>query len=139
MCHDHLHSLVDAALEIHRIGASRNVLQTLIHDGLGKNGCCGGSVTGYIRRFGGHFFDHLCPQIFDLVFEFDLFGHTDTVFCDGGTAKGFFDDHIASLWTQRDFDRIGQRVNTSLEAVARFNIKMDFFCHFLSFLRLMFG
>jgi len=78
---------------------------------LGKNGCCGGAVTGVIARLGSNFLDHLRTHVLELVFQFDLFCYRYTVFGDGRCTKAALEDHVTTFGAKRDLDCVGQNVN----------------------------
>jgi hypothetical protein len=69
----------------------------------------GGTVTGHVTGFAGHFFDHLGAHVFELVFQFDLLGHGDAVFGDRG------DPQDLSMTT---FLPLGPKVTTTASASA---------------------
>src|SRR5690606_7914155 len=72
-------SLVDAALQVHRVHASGNELHAFANDSLGQHGCGGGAVTGVVGGLGSHFLNHLCAHVHELVFQFHFLGHGHTV------------------------------------------------------------
>ena len=61
------HSLIDAALEVHRVHASCNGLEALAHHGLGQDGRGGGAVAGDVGGMGGNLLDHLGAHVLELI------------------------------------------------------------------------
>jgi hypothetical protein len=106
-----LDGLVDAALDVHRVHARGDRLETLADHRLGQHGRCGGAVTRDVGGLGGDLLDHLGAHVFELVLELDRLGHGDAVLGDGRGAPGLLDDHVAALRTQGDLDRIGEDVD----------------------------
>lgn len=108
--------LVDAALQVHRVHASRHAFQAFCNDGLGQHGSGSGTVTCGIRRLGSDFLDHLSAHVLELVFQFDLFGDGNTVFGDGRGAEGLVQHHVAAFRAQRDLDGVCQDIYTTRHA-----------------------
>ena len=102
---------VDAALEIHRVHAGSNCLGTFTNDRLGEYGRRRRAVTGDVIGLGSNFLDHLSAHVLELVFKLDFLGNRNTILGDTRCAKGFVDDDVAALGTQRYLDGIGQRVD----------------------------
>ena len=70
---------VDAALDLHRVGAGGDVLETLLENALGQNRRGRGPVAGDGRGLRRHFLDHLGAHILKGVFQLDFLGHGDAV------------------------------------------------------------
>src|SRR5690606_3761396 len=113
---------VDAAFDAHGVGAGGDVFQTFAINRFGQNCRRGGAVTGHIRGFACDFTDHLRAHVFELVFQFDFFGHGDTVFSDGGGSVAFVDRHVASFRTHGDGDGSGQLLHTAEDVLPGFCI-----------------
>ena len=122
------HSLVDAALQIHRVHAGGHVLHAFVHDGLRQHGSGGGAVASDVRSLGSNFLDHLRAHVLQLVLEFDFLGHGHTVLGHGRGAKRALQHHIATLGAEGDFDCVGQDVHTLDHACAGFAAENDVFC-----------
>ena len=90
-------SLVDTTLQVERVGAGGDVLQTRGDDGLGQHGGGGGTITSQVVGLGGHFLHELGTHVFDGVDEFDFLGDRHTVLGDLGSAIRFFDDHVTTF------------------------------------------
>jgi hypothetical protein len=103
---------VDAALQIHRVGAGRDRLQTFADDGLRQHGRGGGAVAGFIGGIGSDLLHHLRAHVLELVLELDLLRDRDTVLRDGRSAEALVQHGIAALGAQRHLDGIRQDVDT---------------------------
>jgi hypothetical protein len=124
------HSLVDTALQIHRVHAGGNVLHAFADDRLGQNGGGGGAVTGDVGGLGSNFLDHLGAHVGELVFQFDFLGDGNAVLGHGRAAVGALENHVAALRAEGDFDCVGQDVDAFDHAGAGGITKFDFFsCH----------
>ncbi len=64
---DGLDGLVDAALELHRVGAGGDVLEAFAEDRLGQHGRGGGAVAGEVGGLGGDFLHHLRAHVLDRI------------------------------------------------------------------------
>src|SRR5882672_3268458 len=121
-------SLVDAALQIHRVDARGDGLEAFADDGLRQHGRGGGAVTGFIGSVGRHFLHHLRAHVFELVFEFDFLGDRDTVLGDGGSAVALVEHCIAALGTQRYLDGIRQNIHAPEHALPGVVAEAYVFC-----------
>ncbi len=79
---DSFNSLVDTALDFHRVVTGGHQLDAFTVDGLSQYRSGGGAVTGNIGSLGSNFLDHLCTHILELVFQFDLLGDGNAVLGD---------------------------------------------------------
>src|SRR5690606_27383376 len=129
LLHDGLHGGVDAALEVHRVGAGGDVAEAGVHDGLREDGRGGGAVTGDVRSLRGDLLDHLRADVLELVLELDLLGDGDAVLGDGRGAELLLDDHVAALGPERDLDGVGELVHAALERVAGLDVECDLLSH----------
>ena len=123
-------SLVDTALEVHRVGTGGNVLEAYIDDGLCEDGGGGCAVAGLVARLGGNLLHELGAHILERVLEFDFASHGNAILSDVGSAEFLFDDYIASFGTECHFDSVCQSVNAILEFFASLDIEFYLFCHF---------
>src|SRR3569623_1849167 len=105
------HGLVDTALQVHRVHAGGHRLQAFAQDGLGQDGGGGGAVTGAVGRLRSDFLHHLRAHVLELVLELALFRDGHAVHGDRRGAEALLEHHVATLGTQRHFDRIGQNVH----------------------------
>jgi hypothetical protein len=66
--HSSLNGSIDTALDIHRVRACRDCLETLLKDGLRQHGCGGRAVARDIVRLGRHLAHELRAHILEAVF-----------------------------------------------------------------------
>src|SRR5690606_38281247 len=111
--------LVDTALQVHRVGASSDRLQTFNHNGLRQHGRGGGAVTGGIGGLGSNFFHELCAHVFEFVFQLDFFGDGNTVFGNRRRAECLVDNDVATLGTEGNLNCVSQDVYTLDHFLAR--------------------
>ena len=126
---DFLHGGLDAALEPHRVGAGRDVLEPLAHDRLGEQGRGGGAIAGHIVGGGGNLAHQLGALVFKRVTQLDLAGDGDPVVGDRRRTKALVEHHVAALGPEGDLDRVGQGVDPALERPAGFFGEQDVLCH----------
>ncbi|MCY1225193.1 hypothetical protein D9M72_373830 [compost metagenome] len=121
-------SLVDAALQVHRVHAGSHQLETFANDGLCQDRGGRGAVTSVVAGLGGHFLHELGAHVLQLVLEFDFLGHGHTVLGHGGGAERTLEHHVAALGAQGHFDCVGQDVDTLDHACAGFAAEDYVFC-----------
>jgi len=128
---DGFNSLVDAALERHRVCAGSNSLYAFAVDCLGehRSGCS--PVTGNVAGLGSDFLDHLRAHVLERVSELDFFSYGHAVLGDGGRTELLFDDDIAALRTECDFDCVCERVHAAKNRLARIFSVQNLLCHFV--------
>ena len=119
---------IDAALHFVGVGPGGDVLQPFGEDGFGVDRRRGGAVTGILGRLAGHFFDHLGAHVLEGVFEFNFLGNGDTIFGNGGGAKGFFKDHHTAGGTEGALHRFGKFLDATQHAFAGVDVVSNFFC-----------
>src|SRR5262249_744467 len=123
-------ALVDAALDVHRVGAGRDELRALEVDRLREDGRGGGAVTGDVGGLGGDLLHHLRAHVRELVLELDLLGDGDAVLGDRGRAPALLDDDVAAAGTEGHLDRVGEDVEAARDLGAGLGRKYDLFgCH----------
>ena len=128
---DGLDGRLDAALEGHRVGAGRDVAQTLADQGLGQHGGGGGAVAGDVVGLLGDLLDELGTDLLVGVLELDLLGDGDTVVGDRGGAPLLLQDDVAALGAEGDLDGVGERVHATLETAAGFLVERNDLRHML--------
>ncbi len=116
---DRLDRGVDAALDVHRVGAGGDRLQPLLDDRLGDHGRGRGAVAGDAALLGGDLAHHLRAHVLELVGELDLLGDGDAVLADARRAPGFLEDDVAALGAERHFHRVGENVDPAQHPLAR--------------------
>src|SRR5690606_35425075 len=119
--------LVDTALQIHRVHAGGNSLQTFGNDGLGQNGSSGGTVTGVIVGAGSNVLDQLRTHVLEAVLQLDFLGDGNAVLGDQRSTEAALDQDVAALRTQSGFNRVSQGVDACQHLVACGHIKQNFF------------
>src|SRR5579885_1381051 len=75
-------------------------------------------VAGDVIGLGGDLAHHLRAHILELVVELYLLGDRDAVLGNARSAKALLDHYVAALGTERDFHRIGQRLDAAQQALA---------------------
>ena len=106
-------SLVDAALEVHRVHAGSNELHAFVNDRLGENRRGRRAVAGVVARLRGNFAHHRGAHVFELVLEFDFLGDGHAVLRHRRTAEGAFEHDVAALRAERHLDGIGENVDAA--------------------------
>ena len=122
-------SLVDTALEVHRVGTCGDVLQPDTDDALGKDRSRGRAVTSIVVGLRSNFLDELSTHVLEWIFELNLLSYGDTVLGDVGGTVGLTEDDVAPLRAEGYLDSVSQSVDTALEALTCLYIELDFFCH----------
>ena len=130
---DLLDGLLDAALERERVGAGRDVLQTLANDRLGEHGRGRRAVTGDVVGRRGDLADELRALVLEDVLDLDLTGDRDAVVGDRRGAELLVEHDVAALGAERDLDRVGDRVDAGLQRVAGVRVVLQFLVSHVSF------
>ena len=86
-----LHSLVDTTLQVHRIGTSGNILQTLSNDSLGEDGSCCGTITSIVARLRSYALHELSTCVLELVLQLDFLSNGNTVLGNLGSTELLLD------------------------------------------------
>ena len=110
--------LLDALLQDHRVGAGRDVAQTLADHGPGEHRRGRGAVTGDVVGLLGDFLDELGADLLERVFEVDLLGDRHTVVGDRGRAPLLLEHDVAALRAERHAHCVGELVHARLERTA---------------------
>ena len=127
-------SLVDAALQRHRVRTGGNRLHAFAEDGLRQNGRGGGAVTGNVGGLGGDFADHLRAHVLERVLQVDFLGYGDAVLGNERRTEFLLDHDIAALGAQRNFHGIGQNIHAAKDRLAGIFSMHNLFCHCLNLL-----
>ena len=130
-----MHRLVDAALQVHRVGAGGHVLRAGRVDGLGQYGGGGGAVAGLVGRFRSHFLHELGAHVLDGVAQLNFLGHGHAVLGDGGRAEFLVDDDVAAFGAEGHFHGVRQFVHAGLQLGAAFGVELNVLSHFWRELR----
>jgi hypothetical protein len=102
------HRLVDAALQVHRVHARRDVLEAFVADRLRQHRGRRRAVAGDVGGLGRDFLHHLRAHVLELVLELDFLRDRDTVLRDRRRAEAALEHDVAALRSERDLDRVGQ-------------------------------
>ena len=125
---DGLRAKIDAALELHRVGARREVAQAFSDDRLSDDGRGGRAVAGHVVGLRGGLLEHLGAHVLEVILEFDLFGDGHAIMRDRRCAPLLINGHVAAAWAQGDLDRVGQGINTGLQLSTRLGVVDELFC-----------
>ena len=126
---DDLDRLLDAALDLHRVGARHDVLGALTIDRLREHGGRRGAVARRVRRLARHLADHLRAHVLERVLEVDLLGDGDAVLGDRGRSELLVEDDVAPLGAERDLHRVGELVDAAENRLPRLLAVNNLFCH----------
>ena len=118
---------VDAAPQVHWVGAGGNRLRAFSHDRLGENGSGRRAVAGDFGRLGGDLLEHLRAHVLELIFELDLLGDRHAVLRDARRAERLLDDDVAALGAERHLHRVGENIDAAQHPIARVLAKLDVF------------
>ncbi len=127
--YDRSHGLVDTALQIHRVGTCRYVLQTDTDDGLCQYRGGRRAVTGIVVGLRGYLLDHLGTHVCKRILQLYLLGYRYTILRDVRSTEFLVDDHIATLRAERHLHGVRQGIDTLLEKLSCLYIVFDFLCH----------
>ena len=124
---DGRNSLIDAAAQVHRVGAGSNRLGAFLDDRLGEHGGGGGAVAGEIGGLRGDLLEHLGAHVLELVLKLDFFGDGHAVLRDARGAIRLVEHDVAALGTERDFHGVGEDVDAAQHTIARVLTEFDVF------------
>ena len=122
----------NATLEQHRVRASSDVLQALIHNGMGQNGGCRRAIPRDIIGLGRRLFQKLCAHILIRIFQLNLARHCHAIVSHGRCAKLFVQRNIAPLWPERGTDCIRHHLDSRLQLTTGVVLEDQLLCHFFS-------
>src|SRR5579859_877643 len=125
----HVSGLLDAVLQLHRVGAGGQVLEALGDDGVRQHRGGGGAVAGDVVGLGGGFLQELGAHVLIRVLQLNFLGHGHAVVGDGRRAILLIDGHVAALGTQRGAHGIGHGIHAVLQAAAGIFSEYDLFWH----------
>ena len=119
-------SQIDAALQIHRVGACRHRLGAFLDDRLGENGRRGGAVAGDVGGLGSDLAHHLGAHVLELILELDLLGHRHAVLGHARCAERLLQHDVAPLGAEGHLDGVGQNIDAAQHLLARVLAEFDF-------------
>src|SRR5260370_1291152 len=122
-------SLLDADLELHRVGARGDVAEALADHGLSEKGRRGGAVTGHVVGLRRHLAQQLRAGVLHRVLELDLAHDPDAIVGHGRGAELLLEDYVASLGPERDAHGLGNAVDALLKGLPCVYVECDLFCH----------
>ena len=121
--------LLDAALELHRVGAGDDVLRALAEDRLREDGRRGRAVTRDVGRLAGDLADHLGAHVLERVLQVDFLRDGDAVLGDRGGAELLVEDDVAALRAERHLDRVGEGIDAAQDGLSRLLTVNNLLCH----------
>ena len=124
-----VYSLVDAATDGQRVGASGDVAQTVVDDGLSEQGCGGGAVAHGVVGLGGDLLHQLSAHVLDVVLELDLLSDGNAVVGDGRGAERALQRNVTALGAHGDGNGVGQSVDALGELSAGIGVERNVLCH----------
>ena len=126
---DDFDGLLDAALQLHRVGAGDDVLRALAEDRLREHGRRGGAVTRDVGRLARDFAHHLRAHVLERILQVDFLGDGHAVLGDGGGAELLVEDDVASLRAEGDLDRVGEGIDAAQDGLTRLLAVNNLLCH----------
>ena len=115
---DRADGLVDAALELHRVGAGRDELGALAEDRLGEHGGGRGAVAGDVGGLRGDLLHHLAPMFSKLSSSSISLATVTPSLVTVGEPQLFSISDVAAARAERDLHGVGQRVDALEHALA---------------------
>ena len=107
-------ALVEAALDQHRVGASGDVPEALVHDRLGEHGRGRRAVAGDVVGLGRGFLEKLRAHVLERVLQLDVLGDRDAVVGDGRGAPLLVEGDVPALRAEGGLDGVGEGVDARL-------------------------
>ena len=132
---DDLDGLLDAALELHRVGAGHDVLGAFAVDRLRQHRRRRRAVTGRVRRLARDLAHHLRAHVLERVLQVDFLGHGHAVLGDRGRAELLVEDDVAALGAERDLHGVCQLIDAAKDRLARLLAVDDLLRHCCYFSR----
>src|SRR5581483_11020090 len=125
-----LNSLLDAALESHRIRSGSDGLHAFAEDRLRQHGRGGGAVTGNIGGLRSDLAHHLCAHVLERVLQLDFFCYGHAVFGDGRRTELLLNNDVTALRTERHLHCVSEYVDATKNRLTRLLAVYDLLCHF---------
>jgi len=131
---DVLDGFLDAASQLHRVGAFAEHAHPFAHERLGEQGRRRRAVAGEIGGLVHDLADELGAHVLELVGELDLARDRDAVVRDRGNAGQALEHHVAALGAERDLDGVGELVDAGLQETPRVVVEVELLAHLVSLL-----
>ncbi len=122
-----LNGLVDATLEINRVGTGGDVLQAFAIDAFGEHGGGGGAVASGVRGLGSNFLNHLGAHVLVGIWKFDFLGNGHAVLGDGRGTEFFVDNDVTALGSKGDLDGAGQKFDATEDFLTSILVEDELF------------
>ena len=123
--HDGLDRALDAALEAHRVGTGRDVLEALADDRLGKHRGGRRAVACNVVGRRGDLADELGALVLERILDLDLTSDGDAVVRDRRCTELLVEDDVAALRAERHLDSVGEDIDAALERAARILVELE--------------
>src|SRR6185503_4193579 len=111
-------TLLEAALQEHRVRTRCDVAKTLVDDRLREDDRRGRAITGDVVRLGRGLLEELRAHVLERVLELDLASDRDTVVGHRRRAELLVERDVAALRAESRLDRVGHDVDALLELLA---------------------
>src|SRR5207248_808247 len=121
--------LLDADLELHRVGARGDVAEAFADHGLSEKRRRGGAVTGDVVGLRRHLAQKLRSGVLHGVLELDLAHDRDAVVGHSRGAELLLEDYVAALGSERDAHGLGHGVDAFLKGLPGVYVECDCLCH----------
>src|SRR5260370_5717316 len=121
--------LLDADLELHRVGARGDVAEAFADHGLSEKGRRGGAVTRHVVGLRRHLAQQLRAGVLHRVLDLDPAHARDAVLGHGRGAELLLEDYVATLGPERDAHGLGHDVDALLEGLSCVYVESDCLCH----------
>ncbi len=125
LCNDHRDRRLDTGLDLHWVGAGRDVTEALVDHLLREHGRGRRAVAGDVVGLGRHLAQELRADVLQGVFELDLFGDRDAIVDHERQPEFALEDHVPSLRSECHADRVREDIHAALEAFACLDVEHD--------------
>ena len=134
LCNNGGDRLVESALDHHWVCTRGNVAKALGNERLTENHRGGGAVTSNIVRLGGNFLEKLRTHVLEVIFQLNVACNRHAVIGNGWCAELLVEDHIATLWADRDLYRVSELIDAALQCTSCRFVEDNLLCHFVPLL-----
>ncbi len=130
------HSLLDAALQRHRVCARGNSLHAFAEDRLSQDRRGRGAVTGDVAGLRRDFAHHLRAHVLERILQLDFFRDRDAVLGDRRAAELLLEHDVAALGTEGYLHSVGELIHTAQDRLAGIFAIDNLFCSHISLIPL---